>query len=532
MKILRTLFNLLLLAGLGYGGWFAYGLYQTNKDLSQRMICINSKLQDIGIRLPLSEKQDGMKRKFAQSWGDLQKQVQDTVVQLFVTQSEKNILEPYKVPNQIQGMGSGFFISEQGEIITNAHVVNQSSAIRVQIPSFGKHQFEAELIGIMPEKDFALIKLSNEDVQFIKKTLGFFPVLELGDSDRVARADEVMALGYPLGQQSLKSTTGVISGRESGMIQMSAPINPGNSGGPSVNVSGEVVGISSSGIRSAQNVGYIIPINDLKIFLDDLRGDEILIRKPYMGIYQSTATENLTKALGNPQPGGTYVVEVLSDSPLYEKLLPGDMIYSVNGNAVDLYGEMSVDWSEDKISTAEYISRLSVGQKVTLVAYRKGTKKVFECNFDRKELPPIRLIHTGYEPLDYEIFGGMVVMPLMVNHLPILGQVNAGLGRFAREKNQMDPALVVTNIMPNSLAFKTRVRLVGAVLTEVNGKKVTTLKELRNALADSGDMITVETDDNILAALKTEDVIKQEPAFSHMFRYNITEGMERLINKS
>ena len=83
----------------------------------------------------------------------------------------------------------------------------------------------------------------------------------------VRRSDEVLALGYPLGQQSLKSTTGVISGREQHLIQMSAAINPGNSGGPLLNVNGEVVGINSAIIQGAQNVGYIIPINDLKMRL-------------------------------------------------------------------------------------------------------------------------------------------------------------------------------------------------------------------------------------------------------------------------
>jgi serine protease Do len=515
---------------LGYGAWSLRSMQKENQRLYEQVNLLDSKLQTMCVKLPLSDSPDRSKRKMAQSWGDLQRQLQNTVVQLFVVISEINILEPYAVPNQSQATGSGFFISEDGEIITNAHVVNQSSSIRVQIPSFGKHQFEVDLVGIMPEKDLALIKLREDDLEFIRSTLGAIPVIELGDSDTIARADEIMALGYPLGQQSLKSTTGVISGRESGMVQMSAAINPGNSGGPAVNTSGEVVGINTAMIMGAQNVGYIIPINDLKVFLDDLR-QEKLVRKPYMGIYQSTASRDLVKALGNPEPGGTYIVEVLPDSPLQGKLLSGDMIYSINGDSVDLYGEISVPWSEDKISTAEYISRLSVGQKVTLVVYRKGKKKVFECTFDRQELAPIRTIHVGYEPLDYEVFGGIVVMPLMVNHLPLLGQVNPGLGRFTREKNQMKPALVITHIMPNSVASKTRVRLVGAWLTEVNGKAVNTLDELRDVLAGSGEMITVKTEDDILVALRTDQVVEQEPLFSNVFAYPITPGMERLLQR-
>lgn len=531
MKVLRTLFYLLILGALGYMGWLVYTMNQAYQQLSQQAICIDGKVQNLGVKLPLNNSQQVDQRKFAQSWGALQRELQDTVVQLFVNRSEINILEPYQVPRQSVVTGSGFFISEQGEIITNAHVVNQSSAVRIQIPSFGKHQFEVDVIGIMPEKDMALVRLHAEDVELIKNSLGHFPYLELGDSDLIARADEIMALGYPLSQQSLKSTTGVISGREAGMIQMSAAINPGNSGGPSLNVDGEVIGINTSIIAGAQNIGYIIPINDLKVFLDDLR-EGGLVRKPYMGIYQSTATPDLVKALGNPEPGGVYIVEVLPDSPLHNQLQPDDMIYSVNGDAVDLYGEMSVDWSEDKISTAEYISRLAVGQKVTLVVYRQGKKKVFECTFDRKELAPIRQVYVGYESIEYEIFGGLVVMPLMVNHIPLLGQVNNALVNFAKEKNQMEPMLVVTHMFPNSVAYKARVQLVGALLREINGKEVKTLEQLRDAIAESGDLITIKTEDNILAALDTKLAMQQEPAFAQIFGYNVTEGMMRLLNKS
>jgi serine protease Do len=530
MNILKIIGSFFLFSLIVYLGWAIHGLSKSYHKITDQVTCIEHKLQNLDIKMPLCPAESSSNKKFAQSWGDLQKQLQDTVVQFFVNSSEINILEPYRVPQQSQGLGSGFFISEQGEIITNAHVVNQASSILIQIPSFGKQQFEVDLVGIMPEKDFALVKLREEDRLFIKNTLGKFPFLHLGDSDLIARADEVMALGYPLGQQSLKSTTGVISGREGGMVQMSAAINPGNSGGPTLNVLGEVVGISTAGILSAQNVGYIIPINDVKVFLADLRAGG-LVRKPYMGIYQSTATKDLVKALGNPEPGGTYIVEVLPDSPLHEKLLPGDMIYSINGNPVDLYGEMFVDWSEDKISTAEYISRLSVGGKVTLVAYRNGKKKVFETTFSRKELAPIRLMHVGYEPLEYEIFGGIVVMPLMVNHLPILGQVNGNLGKYAKEQNQMTPALVITHVMPNSVAYKTRVRLVGSILTELNGKAVTTLEQLRKVLQDSGEMITIKTDDHVLAAMKRADVLEQEAAFAQIFSYNTTQGMQALLKK-
>lgn len=466
----------------------------------------------------------------SQLWEKLQKNLQNTVLQLIVTKNEINVLQPFKVPKQGQSLGSAFIINPEGEIITNAHVANGAISIMAQMPSFGKHQFEVDLVGIMPEKDVALLKFKPEDLDMIRQSLGSIPCLQLGDSDTVHRSQEILALGYPLGQQSLKSTTGVISGRETGMIQMSAPINPGSSGGPSLNCLGHVIGINTAGIATAQNVGYIIPINDLKIFLNDLRLGG-LVRKPYLGVYQSMATAELLKALGNPNPGGTYVVDVMKDSPLYNQLKPGDMIYEINGLTVDLYGDVTVPWSEDKISTAEYISRLNVGEKVKLLVYRKGKKMNFECTFDRKKLLPIRQVYPEYEELPYEIFGGYVVMPLLLNHIPLLLQTSASLAKYGEDKNQDKELLIITHVIPDSPAYRARLQLVGSILKKVNDIEVKTLADLQKALQKSGEIITIETDENILVALDAQKVLKAEKDLARKHAYQITKGMQEFLEK-
>jgi len=537
MKILDAILSVSLISLCCIFGYFVHQTSQQFGNIQEAIVELqeqSSSLNYMQSMQMMPQKDTNMSTDLcstalsSQLWSKLQKGLQDTVVQLLVTNMEKHVLQPYKVPKQGGCTGSGFIISDDGEIITNAHVVNGATTIMLQMPSFGKHQFEVDLVGIMPEKDFALLKFRPDDVVLIVSTLGKMPMLPLGDSDLVTRSQEILALGYPLGQQSLKSTTGVISGREAGEIQMSAPINPGSSGGPSLNCFGEVIGINSSGIVQAQNVGYIIPINDLKIFLSHLRAGG-LVRKPYLGVYQAMATEDLVKALGNPLPGGTYVVEVLSDSPLLGKLLPGDMIYDINGVPLDLYGEMTVPWSEDKISSANYISRLEVGQKVAMTVYRKGKKMKFECTFERTKFAPIRHVFAEYEDLPYEVFGGFVVMPLMVNHLPHLVPVAPGLAKFAEEKKQSDPLLVITHVMPDSPAYKARLRLVGSIIKTINGKPVNTLADLHKALIDSGDMITMETTDNILAALTKDTICKAEPMLARANGYQITPMMQELI---
>ena len=537
MKFTHITFAVLLIMTAAFFGATEYLMYKNQQEVKSLCLELENKMQTIETQHTIKQQSEIgsdcpliTTATSAQLWAHLQKKVQNTVVQLFVQSANFNWIEPYKVPQIGAGLGSGFFISDKGEIITNAHVVNQAAVIHVQIPSFGKHQFEADLVGIMPEKDFAIIKIRPEGLELIRSVLGGIPYLTLGNSDLMRRGDEVMALGYPLGQQSLKSTTGVISGREGGMIQMSAPINPGNSGGPSINTAGEVVGINTAGITSAQNVGYIIQINDVKVFLDELRVGG-LVRKPYLGILQSMSTEDLVKSLGNPLPGGSYVVEVYSDSPLNGKLKSGDMMYEINGIKVDLYGDMTVPWSEDKISTAEYVARLSLGQKVTFVAYRNGERKLFTCNFERKKLAPIRQMFPGYEAIEYEMVGGLVVMPLSLNHIPLLLNMASGLAKFVEDRNQTESVLVVTHVMSNSPAQRCRLPLTGSILKTVDGKKVATLADLQSAITDAHDIIKIQTTDNAMVAISKKDILENEPRLARTYAYEISKGIKDLTTK-
>ena len=534
MKLSHVTFASLLLSIALLFGVAEYFIYLDQQEVKAALIDLTTKvygIQEEKSRIIASPQViSSGSGSIPQAWGNKQKQVQDTVVQLFVQRADFNWLEPYKVPRHGGALGSGFLISETGEIVTNAHVVNQSVMIHAQIPSFGKHQFEVDLVGIMPEKDFAIVKLRQEGLDLIRAQLSKIPYLNLGDSDLMRRADEIMALGYPLGQQSLKSTTGVISGREAGMIQMSAAINPGSSGGPAIDGKGDVIGINTAGIQSAQNVGYIIPINDLKVFLQELRTEK-LVRKPYLGIMQSIATEDLTRCLGNPLPGGVYIVAVHSDSPLEGKLQVGDMIYEINGLKVDSYGEMQVPWSEDKIATAEYVARLSLGQKVSFVVYRNGKRETFSCTFNHKELAPIRQMFPGYEKIEYEVFGGLVVMQLSLNHIPLLLSSAPGLAKFAEDKNQSQPLLVVTHVMQNSPAQRSRLPLAGSILKNVDEKPVSTLQELQDVIADASEIIKIETTDNAVIALSRKDIVENEPRLARAYAYEISPGVQKLIAK-
>ncbi len=424
-------------------------------------------------------------------------------------------------------------------MITNAHVINQARSVWIQIPSLGRRIIDVEVIGMTPDRDIALLRVKPEGLELIKSMLGGVPCLTLGDSDSVKRSDEVLALGYPLGQQSLKSTTGVISGREQHMIQMSAAINPGSSGGPLLNEGGEVVGINAAGITEAQNVGYAIPINDLKIVLPELYKTK-LVRKPFLGILYNNASESLTEYLGNPQPGGCYIVEVVKGSTMYRAgVKPGDMLYAINGHQIDIYGDMSVPWNEDKISIVDYVSRMTAGEKVNLVVYRKGDRKEVELSFDLTELPPIRKVFPGYEEIDYEVFAGMVVMQLTLNHIHIMEKVVPGLTKFAEMKYQSEPALLITHIFANSQLYRTRTLTPGSTINEINGVKVATLAELREVLrtATSDKFLTIKASDNLMRAsdnllvvLPWDKMLEEELLLARDYHYPISETVKMLLS--
>lgn len=413
-------------------------------------------------------------------WRDLQSSLKDAVVQIFSQIAEIDILEPQKTPNQYQVTGTGFFINEAGEIVTNAHVVSQAKAVWIQIPSLGKRQIDVEVVGVSPDRDIALLRVGQKGLDAIKQEIGKISFLVLGDSDAVHRADEILTLGYPLAQQGLKSTKGVVSGREKNLIQIDAAINPGNSGGPSINNAGHVIGINTAYQPKAQSVGYIIPINELKVILDDLR-ELKLLRRPFLGILYNNASETLTKFLGNPEPGGLFVVDVYEGSPLYKAgVKRRDMIYELNGHRVDIYGELP--WIEDKISIVDYVSQLKLGDEVRIVLYREGQKKEIVFNFEQADQLPVHKIYPGYEEIDYEIIAGMLIQELALNHLPVLVNNSPGLAKYAEIKNQMEAAVIVTHVFPNSLAQRSRSFGPGVIIKEINGQKVATLNDVRREL--------------------------------------------------
>jgi serine protease Do len=214
------------------------------------------------------------------------------------------------------------------------------------------------------------------------------------------------------------------------------------------------------------------------------------------------------------------------------------MIYQINNNRLDIYGEMRVDWAEDKVSLIDYVSRLSIGQEISLVVYRNGVQHTIVTKFEQMALPPISEIYPGYEPIDYEVFGGLVVMSLTINHLQLLGSRAPGLAKYMDMQQRAEPALIITHIFPSSYAYRSRAISVGSTIHEVNGVSVSTLAQYRAALKTAvknkhlvlrvADNVARRSD-NVIVALEMDKLIEQEPILSRDYVYPISQTAQHLI---
>jgi serine protease Do len=208
------------------------------------------------------------------------------------------------------GEGTGFIISKNGYILTNAHVVENSEQLQVTLAD--KSLFQGKLIGIDKIGDLALVKIdSKEDL----------PVAPLGSSDKLKVGDWVMAIGSPFGFDETV-TVGIISGKGRSIgaspyddfIQTDASVNPGNSGGPLINLQGEVVGINTAILSVAQGMGFSIPIDIVKIQLPNLKNLGRAVRS-WLGIVVQDITLETKESLELEIDHGSLVKEVVPQSP-------------------------------------------------------------------------------------------------------------------------------------------------------------------------------------------------------------------------
>jgi Do/DeqQ family serine protease len=240
--------------------------------------------------------------------------------------------------DQVQrSLGSGAIIDPSGLVVTNNHVIEGASEIRVSLAD--KREFEAEIVLTDPRTDLAVLRL--------KAARERFPFLEFGESDELQVGDVVLAIGNPfgVGQTVTQGIVSALARTQVGItdyqffIQTDAAINPGNSGGPLVDMAGRVIGINTaifSRSGGSQGIGFAIPSNMVKVVVGSAKNGGTAVKRPWLGAKLQALTPEIAESLGVKRPAGAVVTTVTPNSPAARAgLKTGDVIIDVDGQPVD-----------------------------------------------------------------------------------------------------------------------------------------------------------------------------------------------------
>jgi len=350
--------------------------------------------------------------------------------------------------------GSGFFISEDGYLVTNNHVVEEGSAFTV-VTNDGK-ELDAKLIGADPRTDLAVLKVDGGSQKFT--------YVDFADDSRVRVGDWVVAVGNPFGLGGTV-TAGIVSarGRDIGagpyddFIQIDAAVNRGNSGGPAFNLSGQVVGINTAIFSpSGGNVGiaFAIPATTAKQVVQDLMKNGS-VERGWLGVEIQPVTDDIAESLGLPNAKGALVANAQGDSPAKKAgIVPGDVITQVDGKDVASTKEL-----------ARLIGAYTPGKSVDVTVWRNGKSETVKV--DLGALPKSDKQASADDQ----------------SATPAKPDTLADLGLTVTKADD-GKGLVVTDVDPDSDAADRGIQP-GDVITAVNSEEVTGVDDISKAMADA-----------------------------------------------
>lgn len=272
------------------------------------------------------------------------------------------------------GVGSGFILSADGRIMTNAHVVRGADEIYVRLPD--KREFKAKVLGVDQRTDIAIVKVEATGLPFVS----------IGDSGRLRVGEWVMAIGSPFDLDNTV-TAGIVSakGRDTGeyvpFIQTDVAINPGNSGGPLINMRGEVVGINSmiySRSGGYQGISFAIPIDEAMRVGEQLTTSGRVTRG-FLGVQPGAVTKDVAESLGLKAAAGAVVEKVLPNTAAEKAgLKEGDVILRFDGKPVDKHTDLP-----------RIVGNTKPGQKVAVQIWRNGAAR--DLSLTLGEMEPDRV---------------------------------------------------------------------------------------------------------------------------------------------
>lgn len=351
-----------------------------------------------------------------------------------------------------QGFGSGFIISNDGYIVTNAHVVDNAVDIRVSMQD--RSSYQAELVGLDKRTDVAVLKIEAEDL----------PVVKLGDSDNVKVGQWVLAIGSPFGFE-YTATQGIVSAVARSLpddtyvpfIQTDVAVNPGNSGGPLFDTDGRVVGVNSqiySRSGGYMGLSFAIPINVAMDIVDQLRTKGYASRG-WLGVVIQNVDQALAESFGLDRPEGALVSQITPGSPAADsKLEVGDIIVEFDGHHIYRSSDLPPVVGSTPIDSA-----------VPVKIIRSGKEKTIKVKVG--ELEDDRVAAATASPTKTDTVG--------------LGATVKDLDSDEKTQLEVDNGVLVTEVDPDSPAATTGI-VAGDVIVAFNRENVQSVSQLRELI--------------------------------------------------
>lgn len=452
---------------------------------------------------------------------------------------------PFRSPYDNESIGTGFFINSNGLILTCAHVVDDSIKLEVTLPEKGKKRYNAKIISICPDYDLAILKTDYKNKYY----------LNIIDSDSVQQGSNVKAIGYPLGQDKLKMSKGIISGYQDALFQTDSAINPGNSGGPLVDENNNVIGVNSQKITSnvADNIGYSVPIKYFSILYDKMineQKDIQFIQKPDLLCKFSKIDNLISKYMNLHDKRGFLIKEISENSCLYKAgIRKSDILHSFDNYILDEHGETNVPWSNEKFSIKDILYRYKINDVIEIKYFTKEKGLIISiCKLEPPDFKLLKKYPNFHDNIiDYEIIMGLVVIDFSLNHLEFRQIMDVNMDKRTKNKiilhsefdKKFKNKVLICNILPGSYINSNLDINIGTFITHIDDIEISTLQEFKdillNELQKKESVKLLIDDGNILIAnkkiLNSEfRNLKKKYDLKNSSFYDKINGIENLTN--